>query len=100
MAQPSIAFVEINTPMKNQQVPLGIILNISGTSEDNKLSKCKITIVVNNEFPYRETHPIGNFGHGDYSKWSFVLTSEYTKLNLGENKITSKAYAMNITTPL
>ena len=91
MIQMASSFVEINSPIQNQQIPLNAILNISGTSEDNKYSKCKITIVVNKEFPYRGAQSVDNFGRGDYSKWSFILTPDYTKLQPGENKITSKA---------
>ena len=91
MIQTGSSFVEIIFPIQNQQIPLNTKLYISGTSDDNKYSKCKIMIVVNKEFPYRETQPIDNFGHGDYSKWSFILTPDYTKLHSGENKITSKA---------
>jgi hypothetical protein len=85
------SFVEIDSPIQDQRVPLNATLNISGTSEDNKYSKCKVMIVVNKEFPYRDTQPIDNFGRGDYSKWIFILTPDYTKLQPGENKITSKA---------
>ncbi len=48
-------------------------------------------IVVNKEFPYIEAQPVDNFGRGDYSKWSFILTPDYTKLQPGENKINLKA---------
>lgn len=89
--QTGSSFVDINSPIQNQQIPLNAMLNISGTSEDNKYSKCKIMVVVNKEFPYRDTKPIDNFGRVDYSKWSFILTPDYTELKLGENKITSKA---------
>ncbi|MDN5866412.1 MAG: hypothetical protein L0H55_03325 [Candidatus Nitrosocosmicus sp.] len=91
MIQTGNSFVEINFPTQNQQIPQNTIINISGTSEDNKYLECKVMIVVNKEFPYRETRPIDNIGQGDYSKWSFILTPDYTKLQPGENKITSKA---------
>lgn len=87
----SSSFVEINFPLQHQQIPLNTLMNNLGTSEDNKYSKCKVMTVVNKEFPYREATPIDNFGQGDYSKWSFILTPDYTKLQPGDNKITSKA---------
>ncbi|MDF0680664.1 MAG: hypothetical protein P0116_06840 [Candidatus Nitrosocosmicus sp.] len=89
--QTGSSFVEINSPIQDQQIPRNAIINISGTSQDNNYSKCKIMIVVNKEFPYRDIKPIDNFSRVDYSKWSFILTPDYTKLKLGENKITSKA---------
>ncbi len=89
--QTSSSFVEINFPLQHQQIPLNTILNISGTSEDNNYSNCKVMFIVNKEFLYMETQPIDNFGQGGYSKWSFILTLEYTKLRPGDNKITSKA---------
>lgn len=85
------AFVKILSPSKNQQIPINTPVNISGTSKDTVNSDCKIMLVVNKEFPYREVVPLNNFGKGDYSKWSFMLTSEYSQLTLGDNKITSKA---------
>jgi len=85
------AFVKIISPSKNQQIPINTPINISGTSKDTMNSNCKIMLVVNKEFPYREVMPVSNFGKGDYSRWSFMLTSEYAQLTLGDNKITSKA---------
>jgi len=83
------AFVKIIFPVKNQHILINAPINISGISEDTKYSNCKIMLVINKEFPYREVIPVDNFG-GDFSKWSFMLTSDYATLDLGENKITSK----------
>ncbi len=52
-------------------------------------------IVINKEFPFRETQPIDNFGQADYSEWSFILTPEY--INCRQEKIIylRKPYEMN-----
>lgn len=85
------AFVKIISPVKDQQIPIDIPIIISGVSKDTKSSDCKVMLVINKEFPYREVTPVDDID-GDFSKWSFMLTSNnYTTLNLGENKITSKA---------
>jgi hypothetical protein len=85
------AFVEIISPVKDQQIPIDIPINISGVSKDTKSSDCNVMLVINKEFPYREVTP-ADYVDGDFSTWSFMLTSNnYTTLNLGENKITSKA---------
>ena len=82
------AFVNIVSPSKGEPVPAGSSLEISGTSNDNAQTNCKIQVIVNNKRPYQETTPVGP---GDYSKWIFIVSPQYAEIEVGINKITSKA---------
>ena len=82
------AFVNIVSPSKGEPVPAGSSLEISGTSNDNAQTNCKIQVIVNDKRPYQETTPVGP---GDYSKWVFIVTPQYSEIEEGINKITSKA---------
>ncbi|CAN5222431.1 hypothetical protein BH18THE2_BH18THE2_40650 [soil metagenome] len=82
------AFVNIVLPSKGEPVPAGSSLEISGTSDDNVQTNCKIQVIVNDKRPYQETTTVGP---GDYSKWIFIVTPQYGEIDEGINKITSKA---------
>jgi hypothetical protein len=85
--------VRITLPTRGQQVPLGKDLTISGTSIDNATSNdCKVSVRVNKISPYQPTTATGT-GRAtskDYSKWNFVITSKYTAIKPGQNRITAK----------
>jgi hypothetical protein len=85
--------VKITSPTRGQQVPVGKDLAISGTSIDNANSNdCKVSVRVNKISPYQQTTATGSGGAAskDYSKWKFVLTSKYTTIKPGQNRITAK----------
>jgi hypothetical protein len=82
--------VRITSPIKGQQVPVGIILTISGTSKDNATSDCHVNVIVNDEKPYQNASAAGASGANDYSNWTFSITPTYTTIKEGENKITAK----------
>jgi hypothetical protein len=82
--------VRITMPVKGQQVPSGSALKISGTSRDNSTSDCHINVIVNDVKPYQNASAAGVGGPNDYSNWTFNLTSKYTLVKQGENKITAK----------
>ncbi len=86
--------VKINSPDKGDLVPLNSnkSLVINGVSKDNASSDCDVTIIVNNVKPYQNVQPTGIQGNNDYSTWQYTLTSNYTSINEGNNKITSKIY--------
>jgi hypothetical protein len=85
--------VRITSPTRGQQVPVGKDLTISGTSIDNATSNdCKVSVRVNKISPYQPTTATGT-GRAtskDYSKWNFVITSKYTTIKPGQNRITAK----------
>src|SRR2546423_9523796 len=91
--------VKIISPTKNQQVPIGKDLTISGTSIDNLTSSCQVSVIVNSIKPYQPATATGTGGGGggsDYSKWNFILTSKYTTIKQGpNNKITAKYSCIN-----
>jgi hypothetical protein len=82
------AFVHIVSPEKEEAVPAGSSLKVSGNSDDNLQFNCKVLIIVNDKRPYQETIPVRP---EDYSKWTFVVTPQYTEIQEGINTITSKA---------
>jgi len=89
--------VKIISPTKNQQVPIGKDLTISGTSIDNLTSSCQVSVIVNSIKPYQPATATGTGGGAsDYSKWNFILTSKYTTIKQGpNNKITAKYSCIN-----
>jgi len=93
MPLPSISdtpAVRITYPHHFDNISLSGPLNISGISSDNELTDCKVSVIVNNVKPYQGVVASGKSGMSDYSIWSFTLTSNYTSLSEGSNKLTSK----------
>ena len=90
-AQPvSNESVKIVSPIEGQQVPLGEELIASGESSDDISKDCTVSVIVNNIKPYHTASATGASGSGDYSKWSFTLSSNYTDIIEGRNRITAK----------
>ena len=88
-----ITKIKITSPSKGQQVSVGKDLTISGTSMDNATASstdCKVSVIANKVRPYQPTTATGPGGAADYSKWNFVLTSKYTTIKPGENRITAR----------
>jgi hypothetical protein len=89
-----ISKVKITSPTRGQQVPIGKDLTVSGTSMDNATAKCEVSVIVNNVKPYQPAistvGPGRTGGAADYSKWKFDITSKYTTIKPGQNKITSR----------
>ena len=97
-SQSAAAKVKITSPTKGQQVSVGKDLTISGTSTDNATpssSDCKISVIVNKVRPYQPATPVGPGGAADYSKWNFALTSKYTTIKPGQNRITARYECAN-----
>src|ERR687883_1273112 len=88
--QQHVPKIKITSPTRGQQIPVGKDLTISGTSIDNATSNCQVSVIVNNVKPYQNTTAAGAGGAADYSKWNFALTSKYTTIKPGQNKITSR----------
>ena len=91
--QQHVSKIKITSPTKGQQVPVGKDLTVSGTSVGSNATSnnndCKVSVIVNNVKPYQQANP-GGTTTGNYSKWNFVLTSKYTIVKPGQNKITAK----------
>jgi hypothetical protein len=85
--------VNITSPHKGQQIPTSINdLTISGKSTDKPTTDdCQVSVIVNDIKPYQPATANGTTGeNNDYSRWSFILNSNYTFIKEGVNKITSK----------
>jgi hypothetical protein len=88
---PKLHAVKIISPTKGQQIPASKDLTISGTSIDNATSNCQVSMNVNRVKPYQPATAAGTGGANDYSKWNFLLTSNYTTIKPGpDNRITAK----------
>lgn len=98
--QSAKAFIKITSPLKNQTVPVGSNIQISGTSNDNATSDCNVSIIVNGLKPYQPATPTGPGGAKDYSKWIFNISPQYTTIKEGQNKITAKSTCLNNINPL
>ena len=88
--------VKITSPTKHQLVPIGKNFIITGTTRhqvflDNATSHCQVSIIVNGIKPYHTTTATGPDGAADYSKWEFLLSSNYTTIDQGpDNRIVAK----------
>ena len=51
--------VKITYPTKNQQIPIGKDVTITGTSLANPNSNCQITVIVNHVKPYQPATAAG-----------------------------------------
>jgi len=95
-SQQHVPKIKITSPTRGQQLPVEKDLTVSGTSIANATSNCQVSVIVNNVKPYQNTTAAGPGGAADYSKWNFVLTSKYTTIKPGDNRITAKYECANI----
>ena len=84
--------IKIVKPVTTQNVSSQEELIISGQSSDNNLKNCSVSVIVNDVKPYQNAVAKGSGGATDFSEWEFVLHNNYTHINAGENKITSKLF--------
>ena len=89
--------IKIVSPDKGDLVPLNSnsSLIINGVSKDNVTSDCDVSIIINNVKPYQNVKPTGVQGDNDYSNWQYTVSSNYTNINEGNNKITSKILCLD-----
>lgn len=87
---PAAPTVKITSPNDGDKVSFSGNLTITGTSSDNNSTNCQVAVIVNDVKPYQASIPTGPKGPSDYSEWKFTLGSNYTTLNEGQNKITSR----------
>ena len=84
--------IKIVKPVTTQNVSSQDELIISGQSSDNNSKNCSVSVIVNDVKPYQNAVAKGSGGATDFSEWEFVLHGNYTHINAGENKITSKLF--------
>jgi hypothetical protein len=82
--------ITIISPQDGQRIPIGQDLEVRGTSMANAASDCKITVNLNRVKPYQPAVADGPGGANDYSQWSITLTSKYTPIEEGENRVAAK----------
>jgi hypothetical protein len=94
---PSSLGVKVASPTNNEDVYLGKNnLKIIGTSTDSINSNCRVSVILNSVKPYQNVLPTGPGGNGDYSLWSFLLTTDYNStVKEGPNKLTAKLSCSN-----
>jgi hypothetical protein len=90
LTSPKLHAVKIASPAKDEKVSIGKDLMVIGTSLDNATSNCQVSVIVNAVKPYQQATATGHHGGTDYSTWNFFLTSKYTAIKEGSNKITAK----------
>ena len=87
--------VKIIAPSNGEVVQIENPLPIHGISSDDDIMNCMVSVIVNNIKPYQQVSANGQNGTSDYSKWNYTLTDNYTTLNEGINKLTSKITCTN-----
>lgn len=94
MSSSPLLGVNITSPQKGQQIPVSFNdLTISGKSSDKPTAAddCQVSVIVNGVKPYQPATANGTTGeNNDYSRWFFILNSNYTSIKEGVNKITAK----------
>src|SRR5215203_5954310 len=94
MSSSPLLGVNITSPQKGQQIPANIDdLTISGKSTDKPtaVDDCQVSVIVNSVKPYQHARANGTTGESnDYSRWFFILNSNYTSIKEEVNKITAK----------
>ena len=98
-------FVRIESPEKDQHVPIGPI-TISGTSSDDSTTDCEVYVDWNDLKPLQKARAnntdLGDTPpENDYSNWTYTFTKEYHEIDNGTNELTAKldclAYPSNYT---
>ena len=85
-------WIKIVTPETDQKIPAGKELTVSGESSDDASKDCDVSVIVNYVKPYHTASAMGAGGIDDYSQWNFTLSSNYTEINEGTNRITAKLF--------
>jgi hypothetical protein len=91
--------VNITSPERGKTIPINTNLTVSGKSTDNPAADdCHVAVIVNNVKPYQPAIANGSTGvPSDYSRWYFVLNSNYTSIKEGVNEITAKLTCLSAT---
>jgi hypothetical protein len=100
--------VNITSPERAKTIPINSNLTVLGKSTDNPAADdCQVAVIVNGVKPYQPATANGSTGApSDYSRWYFVLSSNYTSIKEGANEITAKLsclptatkwYSVNVT---
>jgi hypothetical protein len=67
----------------------------SGTSMNTATSNRQVAVIVKYCKAISECYCAGTDGTVDHSKWNFALTSKYTTIKQGDNRITARYECVN-----
>src|SRR2546428_4435310 len=99
--QKEIPSIKITSPTNGQNISTGTNITISGiasgtntsstsTGNNNSGNRCYVSVIINNIKPYHNATASGPNGVDDYSKWYYTLSTKYSALKEGQNKVTGK----------
>jgi hypothetical protein len=99
--QKEIPSIKITSPTNGQNISTGTNLTISGiapgtntsstsTGKSNNGNRCYVSVIINNIKPYHNATAGGPNGVDDYSKWYYTLSTKYSAIKEGQNKLTGK----------
>jgi hypothetical protein len=90
MAKSKVNGIKITFPKQGQSIHNDKNFTISGISTYDHHTNCRVSIVLNNVRPYQNAIATGHNGSNDYSTWKFSLSSKYTTVKPGLNRVTAK----------
>ena len=99
--QKEIPSIKITSPTNDQNISTGTNLTISGiatgtntsstsTGNSNSANRCYVSVIINNIKPYHNATAGRPNGVDDYSKWYYILSTKYSAIKEGQNKLTGK----------
>jgi hypothetical protein len=71
-------------------LPLALILVARVLIKSNSGNRCYVSVIINNIKPYHNATAGGPNGVDDYSKWYYTLSTKYSAIKEGQNKLTGK----------
>ena len=90
MTKSKLNNIKIIFPKQGQSIHNDKNFTISGISAYDHHTNCRVSIVLNNVRPYQNVIATGHNGSNDYSTWKFPLSSKYTIVKPGLNRVTAR----------
>jgi hypothetical protein len=88
--------VRITSPTRDEQVPVGGGLTISGISTDNTNTDCQVSVNINDLKPLVNATATGPGGVNDYSNWTITFDKNSPQtIKQGINDLSSKLSCVN-----
>lgn len=90
--------MKITSPNNGQNISTGSNLTIAGiatgtstgSNNSNSANRCYVSVIINNIKPYQNATADGPNGVNDYSKWHHTLSTNFSAIKEGQNKLTGK----------
>ena len=90
MAKSKVNSIKIIFLKQGQSIHNDKSFTIAGISAYDHHTNCRVSIVLNNVRPYQNVIATGHNGSNDYSTWKFSLSSKYTIVKSGLNRVAAK----------